>query len=65
MILGIRIVRTEDGRVPGWVPAILRWLVPFVGSFVCGIGQLVVYLSPFFDSSGRRQAGTTWPPRPW
>jgi uncharacterized RDD family membrane protein YckC len=55
MILGIRIVRTEDGQVPGWVPAILRWLIPFIGGFVCGIGQIVVYLSPFFDSSGRRQ----------
>jgi len=55
MILGMRIVRTEDGQVPGWIPAILRWLIPFIGSFVCGIGQIVVYLSPFFDSSGRRQ----------
>jgi uncharacterized RDD family membrane protein YckC len=55
MILGMRIVRTENGQVPGWIPAILRWLIPFIGAFFCGIGQVVVYLSPFFDSSGRRQ----------
>ncbi len=39
MILGMRIVRTEDGQAPGWIPAILRWLVPFIGGFVCGIGR--------------------------
>ncbi|MCD5349243.1 RDD family protein [Kineosporia mesophila] len=55
MVLGVRVVKIEDGQVPGWVPALLRWLIPFAGSLFCGIGQIVVYLSPFFDSSGRRQ----------
>jgi uncharacterized RDD family membrane protein YckC len=53
--LGLRVVREADGQIPGWGPSILRWLIPTIGSFVCGIGQLVVYLSPFFDSSGRNQ----------
>ena len=51
--LGIKVVKQDDGSIPGWGPSLLRWLIPFAGSFVCGIGQLVVYLSPFFDNSGR------------
>jgi len=51
--LGIKVVKQEDGSIPGWGPSFLRWLIPFIGSLICGIGQLVVYLSPFFDNSGR------------
>jgi uncharacterized RDD family membrane protein YckC len=54
-ILGIKVVREQDGQIPGWGPSVLRWLIPFVGSFACGIGQLVVFLSPFFDSTGHNQ----------
>jgi uncharacterized RDD family membrane protein YckC len=54
-ILGVKVVREQDGQVPGWGGSMLRWVIPFAGSFVCGIGQLVVYLSPFFDNSGRNQ----------
>ncbi|GAB6904068.1 RDD family protein [Kineosporia succinea] len=55
MVLGVRVVRIEDGQLPGWVPSLLRWLIPTVGGLACGIGQFVVYISPFFDSSGRNQ----------
>jgi uncharacterized RDD family membrane protein YckC len=54
-VIGVKVVREADGQVPGGGPAFLRWLIPFVGGFVCGIGQLIVYLSPFFDNSGKRQ----------
>jgi uncharacterized RDD family membrane protein YckC len=54
-VLKIKVVREADGQVPGWGPSVMRWLIPFAGSFVCGIGQYVVYLSPFFDKSGRQQ----------
>ena len=54
-IMGVKVVREADGQIPGWGPSAMRWLIPFLGSFVCGIGQLVVYLSPFFDNSGRQQ----------
>jgi uncharacterized RDD family membrane protein YckC len=53
-VMKIRVVR-EDGQLPGWGPALVRWLIPFGGLFVCGVGQLVVYLSPFFDGSKRYQ----------
>jgi uncharacterized RDD family membrane protein YckC len=54
-IFRIRVVRLEDGQVPGWGPSILRWLIPAVGGLAVGIGQLLVYLSPFFDSSGQHR----------
>ena len=54
-ILGVKVVREADGQVPGWGPSVLRWLIPVVGSFACGIGQILVYLSPFFDSTGHNQ----------
>jgi uncharacterized RDD family membrane protein YckC len=53
-------VRLEaDGRLPGWGPSLVRWLIPAVAGAVTfligGIGQLLVYVSPFFDNTGRRQ----------
>ena len=54
-ILGVKVVREADGQVPGWGGSVLRWLIPVVGSFACGIGQILVYLSPFFDSTGHNQ----------
>lgn len=54
-VMGIQVVRESDLGIPGWGPSVLRWLVPFAGSLVCGIGQLIVYVSPFFDSTGRNQ----------
>ena len=54
-IMKVKVVRDGSGALPGWGPSILRWLIPTIGAFVCGIGQYVVFLSPFFDSSGRQQ----------
>ncbi|WP_285821160.1 RDD family protein [Cellulosimicrobium sp. Marseille-Q4280] len=51
-------IRTLDAatRAPvGFGRAFLRWLVVGAGSIVVFVGQLVVVLSPAFDSSGRRQ----------
>ena len=56
MTTGIKVIRADDGDVPGWGKSIGRWLVlvlpglvPFVGWLV----TLLVYLSPTFDD--RRQ----------
>jgi uncharacterized RDD family membrane protein YckC len=54
-LMGVKVVRELDGQVPGWGPAVLRWLIPQLGGLVCGIGGIVVLLSPFFDSTGRFQ----------
>ncbi|WP_435738717.1 RDD family protein [Cellulosimicrobium sp. PMB13] len=51
-------IRTLDAatRAPvGFGRALLRWLVVGAGSIAFAVGQLVVVLSPAFDSSGRRQ----------
>jgi uncharacterized RDD family membrane protein YckC len=53
--LGIRVVKADTGENPGLGSSFIRWIIAQVGSFVCGIGALLVYLSPFFDKSGRQQ----------
>ena len=54
-IAGVKVLRAEDGQLPGWGPSALRWVIPAVANFVCGLLTIVVYLSPLFDNSGRRQ----------
>jgi uncharacterized RDD family membrane protein YckC len=54
-VMGLTVRLEATGALPGWGPAVLRWLIPFLGGLVCGVGELLVYISPFFDNSGRRQ----------
>ncbi|KOG34067.1 RDD family protein [Streptomyces resistomycificus] len=54
MAVGIRVAKADTGQKPGLGSAFIRWIIPVVGSFACGIGQLLVYLSPFWDKSGRQ-----------
>jgi uncharacterized RDD family membrane protein YckC len=64
MALGLSVVREATGQVPGAGGGFIRYIIPQVGSLVCGIGTLIVFLSPFFDNSGKlvgwhdRAAGT-------
>ena len=55
MALGSKVVREADGGLPDWGPAALRWVIELVGSFVCCIGLILVWVSPFFDSTKRFQ----------
>ncbi|WP_225836118.1 RDD family protein [Streptomyces sp. NK08204] len=55
MAVGLHVVKADTGQKPGLGSSFIRWIIPMVGSFACGIGQLVVYLSPFWDKSGRQQ----------
>ncbi|MFC8514130.1 RDD family protein [Streptomyces sp. NPDC057257] len=55
MAVGIRVVKADTGQKPGLGSAFIRWIIPMVGGLLCGIGQLLVYLSPFWDKSGRQQ----------
>ncbi|MFJ1756721.1 RDD family protein [Kitasatospora sp. NPDC088134] len=55
MALGLRVVKESDGQVPGVGGGFIRFIIPQVGYFLCGIGMLLVYLSPFFDNSGKLQ----------
>ncbi|MFD8148821.1 RDD family protein [Streptomyces sp. NPDC059708] len=55
MALGLKVVKENTGQAPGIGGGFIRWIIPMVGSVLCGIGQLLVYLSPFFDNSGKLQ----------
>jgi uncharacterized RDD family membrane protein YckC len=55
MAMGVRVVKSTDGGLPGWGGSIVRWVILQIGGFFCGIGYLVVGISFLFDGSGRMQ----------
>lgn len=58
MIMKVKVVKPRNGDVPGVGSSIVRFLIPGVAGlipFVGWIGTLVCYMSPTFDSTGRRQ----------
>ncbi len=54
--LGLRTVDVRSGRPVGLGRALVRSLVVAAGALACGVGQLVVLLSPLVDP-GRRRRG--------
>ncbi|WP_199422640.1 RDD family protein [Actinotalea solisilvae] len=54
-LVGLRTLAATTGRPIGLGKAFVRLLVPAAGSLACGVGQALVYASPFFDGTGRRQ----------
>ncbi|OON74425.1 RDD family protein [Streptomyces tsukubensis] len=55
MAVGLRVVKESTGGNPGLGAGFIRYIIPMVGAFLCYIGALLVYLSPFFDNSGKLQ----------
>lgn len=56
MLMGVKVVKQASGEVAGWGPSFIRYIIPAVASAVtCGLGGILVYLSPLFDKSGRMQ----------
>ncbi|MEU5215642.1 RDD family protein [Streptomyces sp. NPDC020807] len=55
MAVGLRVVKEATGAKPGLGGSFIRWIIPMAGSLLCGLGQILVYLSPFFDNSGKLQ----------
>jgi uncharacterized RDD family membrane protein YckC len=55
LALGLRVVKEHTGQNPGLGGGFIRYIIPIVGVFLCYIGALLVYLSPFFDNSGKLQ----------
>ncbi|MFF3733942.1 RDD family protein [Streptomyces sp. NPDC002476] len=55
MALGLRVVKESTGQKPGLGAGFIRYIIPIVGAFLCYIGAVLVYLSPFFDNSGKLQ----------
>lgn len=54
-LVGLRTLSERSGRPVGMGPAFVRLLVPGVANVVPGVGPALVYASPLFDSTGRRQ----------
>jgi uncharacterized RDD family membrane protein YckC len=55
MAVGLKVVKERDGQNPGLGSGFVRFIIPIVGVFLCYIGAALVYLSPFFDSTGKTQ----------
>jgi uncharacterized RDD family membrane protein YckC len=55
MALGIKVLREDTGQVPGPGKAFIREFVLQAPGLICGILAIVMPISIFFDSSGRRQ----------
>ncbi|MFF2621762.1 RDD family protein [Oerskovia jenensis] len=55
LAMGLRSVRAEDRSPLGFGRAALRWIVTGLGAIAFGVGEILVALSPAFDSSGRNQ----------
>ncbi|MFF9070714.1 RDD family protein [Streptomyces sp. NPDC014646] len=55
MALGLKVVKESTGQNPGLGAGFIRYIIPIVGAFLCYIGAVLVYLSPFFDNSGKLQ----------
>jgi uncharacterized RDD family membrane protein YckC len=57
MVVGIRVARADNGDLPGWGPAAIRWALPGLVAFIIPVfgmlAALVVYLSFLWDD--RRQ----------
>jgi uncharacterized RDD family membrane protein YckC len=53
-LLRLRVVRAHDGGPAGWNDSSLRWFIQLLAWALC-LGAPVLYLSPFWDKSGRRQ----------
>lgn len=54
-LVGIRTLSAETGRPIGMVRVLVRYLVIAGCSLVPVVGAALVFLSPFFDATGRRQ----------
>ncbi len=56
MLTGVRVVKVDDGDIPGWGKSVGRWLILSLPGLIPSVGWiaiLVVYLSPTWDN--RRQ----------
>jgi uncharacterized RDD family membrane protein YckC len=57
MAMGVKVLRQEDGQIPGLGKAFVREIVVWGASALCSLLGLLMYISVFFDNSGRNQ---TW-----
>ncbi len=54
MATGVKVVRSDNGLVPGWGKSVGRWIIPTVLAFIPFVGwllSLLVYLSLLWDNA--------------
>ncbi len=53
-LLGLHVTDIRTGGIPSFGAALVRWGFPIgLGLITCGLGAILIYISPFFDNSGR------------
>jgi uncharacterized RDD family membrane protein YckC len=57
MAIGVKVVRQDNGQVPGLGKSFIRQIIPAIASAICSLVGLLMYISVFFDNTGRNQ---TW-----
>jgi uncharacterized RDD family membrane protein YckC len=55
MAVGVRVAMLENGQKPTFQAALIRWAIPGAAGAIFGLLQLIVILSPFFDSTHRNR----------
>jgi uncharacterized RDD family membrane protein YckC len=56
MAVGVRVAMLENGLTPTTQAALIRWAIPAAAGLVpTGLVGLIVFLSPFFDSTHRNR----------
>lgn len=55
MAMGIRVAQLENGQNPTLGQAAIRWVIPAACGGIFPLLQLVMFLSPFFDSTHRNR----------
>jgi len=55
MAVGIKVIREDSGQIPGLGKAFLREFVLQAPGLICGFFSILMPVSIFFDSSGRKQ----------
>jgi uncharacterized RDD family membrane protein YckC len=55
MALGLRVVAQDGSPQMGLGKALIRQLIPAAAGFFCFLLEILVYLSPLFDGTGRMQ----------
>jgi uncharacterized RDD family membrane protein YckC len=55
MAVGVRVARMDDGATPDFGQALTRWAIPGLANAIFSLLALIVFLSPFFDSSHRNR----------
>lgn len=56
-VAGVKVLRMNDGQLPGWGTAFGRWAIPYLCNLIPCVGSLIAllcWLSPFFDSVYRQ-----------